>query len=57
MIKHSKSLAIVIVLILTTGLTIALGMPYDKLDWQKYIGAYTIEKYEIYLPLVTHNGR
>lgn len=54
-----KVIVIGIFLSLVVGLTLALGMPYDKLDWENYALAYpsltptaTPSGIRIFLPLI-----
>jgi hypothetical protein len=51
-----KVMVVIIFFFLILSLTTVLAMPYQKLDWEDYGGAYHDLRPRVYLPLVMHGG-
>jgi hypothetical protein len=49
-----KVMTVIIFFFLIISLTTVLAMPYQKLDWEDYGGAYRPLRPRVYLPLVIH---
>lgn len=46
-----KVMLVLIFFFLVISLTAVLAMPYEKLDWENYAGAYGTPSHYVYLPL------